>query len=595
MERAGITPQPPPGVPNSNTRPGGLNVNYIPAAALKRFANDLESDGTKTNRFLEINKERVQSFIEKPYAHLKSTTDFYRKKQEDHKSQVVLSKIIPGINDYSHLEESNSHLTRLQKKSFIHLQQSPEFQQALGIRSRFGEGDGSFFDRWLTSNVATSKHLYDKDGLPLMRFSLGDVHTGFKKHLNDYKNNVTDIKISERSLVKPYAQRRKERLERETKEKEERERLLAIERGEYVEEIIENNSYDDAIEEMKIIEPKNLSNKVASYDSNSPEIEITAVERDNYFGTEARNILFNYYQHLSRQRVTYGLDEINESPKNRKNMTKNDENKKKNEIALPNIDSKSLKTSDLASPAFSKPGDNFASKKTSQSSHFFNNSDSTSNTKPFTSKTRANEIEEVTNLLKHLNLPVASPVTEPNFLPSINNNLINNNRPISARTKYLTGCLENNILPQPTLIIRKELTTMLDLTSLGVGDDHAIVFSKSLPLLPALEGLSIANNSLSDRGIVAIISQLHLCKSLKFFDLSRNKVTDGTADALQSFLSSYGCRLKSLIMSNVELADHQVSKFLHVSLLLFFSQDILIYLIFFFFLRLSLNIIHFKN
>jgi hypothetical protein len=114
---------------------------FVPAAALKRFTEELENNPLST-KFLEINRNRVSDFIEKQY------------NEEKPKSTIS------GIYDYSQKTGCN----------FIHLQNLPEFQKELGFRSRFGEGDGSFFDQWLNGGIANSKHINDKDGLPLMKY-----------------------------------------------------------------------------------------------------------------------------------------------------------------------------------------------------------------------------------------------------------------------------------------------------------------------------------------------------------------------------------------------------------------------------------------
>lgn len=132
----------------------------IPVAALKRFANDLEGD-VPANKFLQLNRDRVSDFISKKNG--KSGDDGTPKR-------AGRTYKIPGINDYSDSVGSP------QAKPIIHLQQLPEFQPSLGPRSRFGEGDGSFFDQWLNSDIAKTKHLFDKDGFPLMRYCNHAIH-----------------------------------------------------------------------------------------------------------------------------------------------------------------------------------------------------------------------------------------------------------------------------------------------------------------------------------------------------------------------------------------------------------------------------------
>ena len=90
-----------------------------------------------------------------------------REKQEAFRKEYRRSR---GFYDYD--KKSTPNL-------FVSLQKHPEMSNALGMRSRFGEGDGGFMDRWLISpssdpNVAPQ---------PLN----GDVippFTGYKRHIN---------------------------------------------------------------------------------------------------------------------------------------------------------------------------------------------------------------------------------------------------------------------------------------------------------------------------------------------------------------------------------------------------------------------------
>ena len=125
---------------------------YIPVAALSRFATELETDAA-SNKFLQINRERVHEFIERPPAD-------YGSGRSPRSGKYTKDTTVSGIYDYSEVA---------QKKSLLPLQNVPEFKSSLGPRSRFGEGDGSFFDKWLNSDVAKTKNLFDKDGFPIMR------------------------------------------------------------------------------------------------------------------------------------------------------------------------------------------------------------------------------------------------------------------------------------------------------------------------------------------------------------------------------------------------------------------------------------------
>lgn len=124
----------------------------MPTAALKRFANDLEHEG-ESNKFLQINKERVSDFVKKFPDNKLNETD------GDKNALGSKSVIAHGIYEYP---QEKFHST-------LQLQSSPEFSPALGFRSRFGDGDGSFFDRWLVAGIVESKRLVDKRGLPVTK------------------------------------------------------------------------------------------------------------------------------------------------------------------------------------------------------------------------------------------------------------------------------------------------------------------------------------------------------------------------------------------------------------------------------------------
>ena len=124
---------------------------FLPAAALQRFARDLE-ENAGSSKFLRLYQERVTEFIEKP-------------------------AMIPGVVDETMgttkremKEEENDYLLRRTRNRFLELQSKAEFQKELGTKSRFGEGDGSFFDVWLNSDVIKSKQVKDKDNLPIMTY-----------------------------------------------------------------------------------------------------------------------------------------------------------------------------------------------------------------------------------------------------------------------------------------------------------------------------------------------------------------------------------------------------------------------------------------
>jgi hypothetical protein len=167
----------------------------IPIAALKRFAHDLEED-PQAKKFLQLNMGRVNQFVE--------TKPLVLKHHGQKPGNVARTLRVPGTWDYTDMNSP----AYSDKNTILQLQNIPEFQKSLGARSRFGEGDGSFFDQWLNSDVTKTKHLYDKDGFPLMKYS-AQSHSGFKKHLSDFKAHGGEAERG--NYVRTYAKRREER------------------------------------------------------------------------------------------------------------------------------------------------------------------------------------------------------------------------------------------------------------------------------------------------------------------------------------------------------------------------------------------------
>eukprot|EP01033_Poteriospumella_lacustris_P016948 gene16948-12129_t len=226
-----------PSATNTNSGGSSAGVAYIPAAALKRFADALESDSTST-RFLQVNRDRVQSFVNRQPGPAAYKTDYPAtsganananasavggtapptatvtgttrpststagafdktppntaalpahgaSSAHHHRHRKVH---VPGIFDYTAALDPHTPVDPSSTAaSFLHLQTLPEFNNALGPRSRFGEGDGSFFDRWLNADTLSSRQAVDRHGLPVMQFSVNEVHSGFKRHLLDHRN-----------------------------------------------------------------------------------------------------------------------------------------------------------------------------------------------------------------------------------------------------------------------------------------------------------------------------------------------------------------------------------------------------------------------
>ena len=87
-------------------------------------------------------------------------------------------------------------------------------------------------------------------------------------------------------------------------------------------------------------------------------------------------------------------------------------------------------------------------------------------------------------------------------------------RPGSPRTRYLTGCLKHSVAPRPNLIIRKDVTSVLNIEYQYIGDTMAVILANSLEGLPFLTELNVAGNKLTDVGLTALILALPSCPTV---------------------------------------------------------------------------------
>lgn len=125
-------------------------VGSKPVLALKRFANDLEtSSNPDAARFKEINRARVDNFIKKPVDDVSKFHEEYNPPHAPHHRS--------SFYDYSDQT----------KQEPVRNLDAPELQRSLGPRSRFGDGDGSFWDKWINTDMPSKGLGVDESGHPI--------------------------------------------------------------------------------------------------------------------------------------------------------------------------------------------------------------------------------------------------------------------------------------------------------------------------------------------------------------------------------------------------------------------------------------------
>lgn len=129
----------------------------------------------------------------------------------------------------------------------------------------------------------------------------------------------------------------------------------------------------------------------------------------------------------------------------------------------------------------------------------------------------------------------------------------------SPRATFLIGCLRQNFPPRALVMLRNKLTTKLDLSHLGLGDDLIILLSKAIVDLPALETISLKDNNLTDKGLEIIINSIGELHGIVELNISSNKVGHKAAKALGRFITKSTCPLISLYLSEDCLEDAECS------------------------------------
>lgn len=134
-------------------------------------------------------------------------------------------------------------------------------------------------------------------------------------------------------------------------------------------------------------------------------------------------------------------------------------------------------------------------------------------------------------------------------------------RPLSPRHRFILGCINSKATPRPSLLIRKDMSTLLNLEHQNMGDSGGVLLANALDGLPHLCSLNIADNNLTDAGLTAIIKKLPTCPLLSSLDVSENKIDAEAAAELSSYLLSPSCALIDIVMRKSDVDDNEIGSF----------------------------------
>ncbi|CAM9396635.1 unnamed protein product [Pylaiella littoralis] len=134
-------------------------------------------------------------------------------------------------------------------------------------------------------------------------------------------------------------------------------------------------------------------------------------------------------------------------------------------------------------------------------------------------------------------------------------------REVTSRTKYLVRCMEHNIAPRAHVIIRKTYTTQVNLAHQGMGDVMGKILADCLVELPLMRKLNLRDNRLTDKGLMPIVKAIKQRHDLHALDLSENKLDRWAARELAQYFSDPRCTLAKLVLTKADVDDFEASNF----------------------------------
>ena len=504
----------------------------MPADALKRFAEELKDDGNISgNQFLKLNMGRVDEFIRKPNevvlpplvgAQLTA-------KQEAAKHAKIVDATIKknmrnrGLFDYS---------TSPEKDRMVDLQTRPEFSTSLGTRSRYGDGDGGFLDRWLNTDERISSFRKGAED-NVLAGETAPVYSGFKRHmagLDSERGANGEEKKLDYSLVKPYAKRREERLLREKGEKKEETKLDVT--GRFMQDgvPIDSPMAPSTVRDAKSAAAEETFNMEESGRAKTgPYLSLPPLSQEDasiYFGSKAKVAFYDFYRQMSL------LRNVSSNPTELLSAGVQDETPRYEEKLAAEAKTEDDRVHRIKQGIISDVDDGLLNE-----------------VKPEDIK-----VDSASNLLRDVHL------TTPHYTADNGTRAIGAGhfRPASARSRFIAACVENDVGPRPALMMRKDISPTLSLRGQYIGDKLAATLGMAMEVLPYLQYLDLASNALTEEGLVPLLDALGYCQHLIGIDLSDNKVSLKAIDALAAVLSDPDCTVSKLTLQLAGLTDSTV-------------------------------------
>lgn len=133
---------------------------------------------------------------------------------------------------------------------------------------------------------------------------------------------------------------------------------------------------------------------------------------------------------------------------------------------------------------------------------------------------------------------------------------------LSPRTAYLAACIDNKVAPLPKVILRKSLSTVVNLSHYRMGDVLGSALAGGISALPSIESINLRDNNLTDKALQPILQSIRSVRGVQQLDLSQNKIDEQASEALAAYLSDPTCSLMQLVMENADVDDAECCKFI---------------------------------
>ena len=127
--------------------------------------------------------------------------------------------------------------------------------------------------------------------------------------------------------------------------------------------------------------------------------------------------------------------------------------------------------------------------------------------------------------------------------------------PQSPRAEFVAHCLADGVLPLSKAVLRKELSTTLDVHGQNMGPKRILGLVDAMQNLPFLRVINFRGNRLGDKVLEAVVLAVKKMPNIVDLDLGENDVGDDSSAALGNLLSSKWCKLRRLSLKGAGVTD----------------------------------------